>query len=65
MENSNGSHLLSQQLRPVVEPHGKTWMLWAQRLLSDSDSSYVQRFRVIILALKYMREEQGGRSCHR
>ncbi|CAN0351556.1 unnamed protein product, partial [Ectocarpus sp. 6 AP-2014] len=24
----------------LLSPHGNIWMLWAQRLLSDSDSSY-------------------------
>ncbi|CAM9583286.1 unnamed protein product, partial [Ectocarpus sp. 8 AP-2014] len=51
------------QPRPVVEPHGKIWMLWTQRLLSDSDSSYVQRFCIVILSVRYKGKE-GGRCGH-
>lgn len=50
-ENSNDSHLLEEQHRPVFEPHGKMWVLWAQRFLSNSDSSRVQWFCLAELAL--------------
>lgn len=57
-EHSNGSHLLQHQSRLDAEAPGKTWMLWTQCFLFDSDSSYAQRFRLVVLAL---RREGGNR----
>lgn len=50
--SSDGFHLTLQQPRLVAEPDGKIRMIPTQGLLSDDDSSHVQLFRLVTLALR-------------
>lgn len=54
------SDLLLQHNRQVVEPLGNICMIGTQSLLSDSDSSNVQRHRFVVLALQQNRYRANG-----